>query len=284
MIMASWVRPRLAVGLVLLLGSLLVSHASGPDAALRGRDCPFLVVAPEVEGETIACGRLIVPENRARSSGPTISLQVAIVAQPRERAGAPIVYLEGGPGGSAVMSVPDVWTRSALRTTPTSWSSISAARATARPPSTAPRTTRPTTPLRACRDRLVAAGVDLGAYNSRESASDVADLLEVLDIEEATLFGVSYGTRLALTVMRDHPERIVSAILDGVYPPHVDGYDEQAENGYLAFERLFDDCGPTPAATPRTPTCAGPSSPWSTPSTPRRCSTTTTRRSPATTW
>jgi hypothetical protein len=79
MIMAAWVRPRLALGLVLLLGSLLASHAFAQTPRFEDEACPFLVVAPEVEGETIACGRLIVPENRARRSGPTISLQVAIV-------------------------------------------------------------------------------------------------------------------------------------------------------------------------------------------------------------
>jgi pimeloyl-ACP methyl ester carboxylesterase len=244
MIKAAWGRSRLAVGLALLLASLLASHAFAQTPRFEDGACPFLVVAPEVEGETIACGRLIVPEDRTRRSGPTISLQVAIVLSHAVEPAAPIVYLEGGPGGSAVMSVPDVWARSALRQhahllildqrgTGYSTPSLDCHEFL---------DDEIDDPLRACRDRLRAAGVDLGAYQSRESASDVADLLAVLDIDEATLFGVSYGTRLALTIVRDHPERIGSVILDGVYPPHVDGYEEQAPNGHLAFERLFADC------------------------------------------
>jgi hypothetical protein len=45
--------------------------------------------------------------------------------------------------------------------------------------------------------------------------------------------------------MRDHPERIVSVILGGVYPPHVN-WHERAGNGYLAIERPFDDCRADP--------------------------------------
>jgi pimeloyl-ACP methyl ester carboxylesterase len=109
------------------------------------------------------------------------------------------------------MSVPDVWTRSALRDHAQIVVFDQRGTGYSMPSLDCTPDDEADDPLRACRERLAAAGVDLGAYNSRESASDVADLLEVLDIEEATLFGVSYGTRLALTVMRDHPERIVSA-------------------------------------------------------------------------
>jgi len=237
-------RPQLALGIALLLAALLASQALAQAPRIEEDACPFLVIAPEVEGETIICGRLIVPENRARRSGPTLSLQVAILVSHASEPATPIVYLEGGPGGSAVMNVPDVWTRSALRQHSNILVFDQRGTGYSTPSLDCPEFLDDDgdDPLRACRDRLAGAGIDLSAYNSRENASDVADLLEVLEIEAATLYGVSYGTRLALTVMRDHPERIASVILDGVYPPHVNGYDEQAWNGYLAFEHLFDDC------------------------------------------
>jgi len=236
-------RPRFALGIALALAALLASQALAQTPRIEEDACPFLVIAPEIEGETIICGRLIVPENRARPSGPTLSLQVAILVSHASEPATPIVYLEGGPGGSAVMNVPDVWTRSALRQHAHILVFDQRGTGYSTPSLDCPEFLADVDdPLRACRDRLTGAGIDLAAYNSRENASDVADLLEVLEIEAATLFGVSYGTRLALTVMRDHPERIASVILDGVYPPHVNGYDEQAWNGYLAFERLFDDC------------------------------------------
>ena len=66
--------------------------------------------------------------------------------------------------------------------------------------------------LQACRDRLAATGVDLAAYNSTENAADIADLRVALGIDTWNVYGVSYGSRLASTVLRDHPQGIRSVI------------------------------------------------------------------------
>ncbi len=68
------------------------------------------------------------------------------------------------------------------------------------------------------------------------------DLRIALGYAEWNLYGVSYGTRLAQTVMRDFPEGVRSVILDSVYPPQVDGYAEMAVNAERAFNLLFDRC------------------------------------------
>ena len=65
----------------------------------------------------------------------------------------------------------------------------------------------------------VADGIDLARYTSAESAADLADLRAALGYDAWNLYGVSYGARLAMTVMRDHPEGLRSVILDGAYPP-----------------------------------------------------------------
>ena len=36
------------------------------------------------------------------------------------------------------------------------------------------------------------------------------------------LYGVSYGSRVTMEVMRRYPEKIRSVVLDSVYPPSVD--------------------------------------------------------------
>ncbi len=64
----------------------------------------------------------------------------------------------------------------------------------------------------ACRKRLVAQGVDLGGYNTTESATDFAELRLALGIAEWNVLGVSYGTDLALTYMRQHPEGVRSVL------------------------------------------------------------------------
>jgi pimeloyl-ACP methyl ester carboxylesterase len=102
-----------------------------------------------------------------------------------------------------------------------------------------------------CRDRLIDADVDLGGYTSRESARDLEDLRQVLGYEEWNLYGISYGSRLALTAMRDHPLGIRSAILDSVVPPHADLHADAARNASHAFVDLFRSCVEDPTCDRR---------------------------------
>jgi pimeloyl-ACP methyl ester carboxylesterase len=93
-----------------------------------------------------------------------------------------------------------------------------------------------------CRDRLLDDGADLDAYTSANSAADLADLRLALGIDQWNLYGISYGTRLALTTMRDHPEGIRSVVIDSVYPPDVDIISEAPGNLDRALRKLFDGC------------------------------------------
>jgi pimeloyl-ACP methyl ester carboxylesterase len=97
-----------------------------------------------------------------------------------------------------------------------------------------------------CRDRLSAQGIDLSAYHSAASAADLNDLRLVLGYNQINLYGVSYGTRLALTVMRDFPGIVRSAVLDSTYPLEVNLYTALAPNAERAFNVLFDDCAADP--------------------------------------
>jgi pimeloyl-ACP methyl ester carboxylesterase len=60
--------------------------------------------------------------------------------------------------------------------------------------------------LKECREKWVAAGVDLAAYNSTENAADIADLRVALGIDTWNVYGVSYGSKLALILLRDYPQ------------------------------------------------------------------------------
>ena len=97
--------------------------------------------------------------------------------------------------------------------------------------------------LQECYTRLTQEeDVDLSQYNTINNARDIADFAVALDYESYNLFGVSYGTRLAMNVMRDHPENIRSVVLDSAYPPVVDAYEESGINTVRVFEQLFNDC------------------------------------------
>jgi pimeloyl-ACP methyl ester carboxylesterase len=66
------------------------------------------------------------------------------------------------------------------------------------------------------RDTIRDRGVDLGAYNTRESADDVELLRQALGAEKIVLVAHSYGTHLALATIKRHGRHVSRAILAGV--------------------------------------------------------------------
>ncbi len=230
----------------LMLGWLVPTMAQAVPM-YQENPCPFDITAEgESEGETISCGTLFVPEHRLRADVevPTIELAVVIIRSTSDTpASDPLIYLEGGPGGSAIAYY-DVWFASAFREQRDIILIDQRGTGFSKPSLNCPEYAdyEIENPIEACRDRLTAEGVDLRAYNSRENAADVADLIRALNLEQANLFGVSYGTRLALTVLRDHPDVVRSVILDAVYPPQVNRLNEQPKHANRAFEVLFAAC------------------------------------------
>jgi pimeloyl-ACP methyl ester carboxylesterase len=95
---------------------------------------------------------------------------------------------------------------------------------------------------RACRNRLVASGVDLSAYNTTENAADFADLRTVLGFQEWNLYGYSYGTDLALSLLRDHPEGIRTVTIDSVVPPDIVSLPWTWSSAHEGITTIFDAC------------------------------------------
>ena len=195
---------------------------------------------PKLPGaETLAkasCGYLVVLENHDRPSGRTIRLMVAkYPARSPEERPDPVVYLAGGPGDIAPLEVNDVIAADFIRDrdilvvsqrgTMFSEPALTCApvddfarellglrfysAATERAHLAATET---------CHRELAATGADLSAYNSTESAADFADLRKVLGFTVWNVYGTSYGSYLAQTIMRDHPDGIRSVVLDSVLP------------------------------------------------------------------
>ena len=204
--------------------------------------CPFEIW--EEEEEQIECGYLHVPEDRTAPEGAEVKLAVAIIRSLSDQpAPDPVIYLSGGPGDSALAD-PDSWLESSLRDerdiilldqrgTGHSEPSLNCFELEEQDGLEA---------TQACRDRLANAGINLSAYNSANNAADVNDLRLALGYEEWNLIGISYGTRLALTVMRDFPVGIRSVVLDSVYPPNIDAYTEQSLNNADAIQAMINGC------------------------------------------
>ena len=239
-------RWRLALLVVVpLLPLLAVATAQAP-SFVEG-PCP-LVLLPG-DRDAVRCGRVTVPLDRADPAAGTAELQLAIVASTSPTPAEPILYLEGGPGGSAVATVPFWWTTSRLREHAdvividqrgTGFSTPSLDCWEAYLP-------RVSDPDGACRARLARQGVPLQAFGSDDAAADVVDVMDALGLPRVSLVGSSYGTRLALTALRDHPARFRALVLDGVYPPHVRHLERQGNLGWSALNAVFEACGADPA-------------------------------------
>lgn len=236
--------------------------------------CAFPVPA----GYNLECGYLVVPENRTRIDSPLVRLHVAIF---RNRLGIfitdPVVHLAGGPGSSS-LNVASYMIGQGLDGILDQRDFIlfdQRGTGYSQPRLDCPERTSITGTLlerglsapgndqiildafRRCRDRLAGQGIDLAAYHSAASAADLSDLRLALGYDKLNLYAVSYGTRLALTLMRDHPEAVRSAVLDSAYPLQVNLYTALAPNAERAFNVFFARCAADPSCNADNPDLRG---------------------------
>jgi pimeloyl-ACP methyl ester carboxylesterase len=252
-----WVQYGLATFMLVLAGS---AHAA---PRLERERCTF----KPPRGDRVECFVLIVAENRELPQGREIRLKVAVLKAKRTKGPEPLVYLSGGPGdaplsasspGADALAEGDWWNETAnirKRRDVIIMSQRGAGGATPNLDCFDPRTTQPAKArrraiteqqehdiLKSCRASLGRRKIDLTMYTTPALADDVADLAAAFSLARINLYGVSYGTRWALEVMRRHPALARAVVLDGVYPPQVNGEQNEPEIVRRTFERLYADC------------------------------------------
>lgn len=221
--------------------------------------CRF-IVPKSAEGTVVKCSDIIVPENRAKKDGKTIKIHVAVFPGKKEL--PPTFELIGGPGGGADPMVGFLAAgdgkemedygflrergdyivfdqRGIGRSLP----NLSCANEMATASQSAPFVGLMTT----CRDRLVGEGIDLGAYTTYDNALDVDDIRKALGYQKMDLHAISYGTLLALEVMRHRPEGVHAVIIDGVVPPEAKLITDTPRTIDENLTRIFNSCGAQPA-------------------------------------
>ncbi len=88
-----------------------------------------------------------------------------------------------------------------------------------------------------------ATGADIKGYDTRQSALDLKELRESLGISRWNVYGVSYGTRYALDLMRVDPEGTACVVLDS--PMTTSDPNNTTDinlNMQRVFNLMFDDC------------------------------------------
>lgn len=217
------------------------------------------------------CGVLEVPENRARPRGRTVRLTVAVIpAVSATPAKDPVVFMTGGPGADAIDDIPFLVGAGVNQDRELI---VMAQRGTlhSRPNLACPEIDRfyadsvglrydaPSTgrllvrAAKECRDRLTGDGVDLSAYNTTENAADFADLRTALGIPRWNVYGYSYGTDLALTFLRRHPQGIRSVAIDSVVPPQIVSLPWTWDSAREGIGAIFAACAAQPRCDRRYP-------------------------------
>jgi pimeloyl-ACP methyl ester carboxylesterase len=211
------------------------------DSKSQDRKAGELKIEPyvfETRGEKVNAelGKLSVPENRKKPNSNLIELAFVRFKSTAANPGPPIVYLAGGPGGSgigaargtrfplfmAMRAIGDVIAFD-QRATGMSRPSLECTDALGYP------VDKPGDPTelvklyqaraRSCTAALKEKGIDITGYNTNESADDLEDLRKALGVEKISLWGISYGTHLALATIRRHEKSIHRVILAGVEGP-----------------------------------------------------------------
>ena len=235
-----------------------VSYASLYEPAA----CPF----EEPFGSDVNCGYLIVPEDRTGDPTHTIRLAVALYHSTGNDPADPVIFLQGGPGAGAVelaaaaydyLVDPFLSERDFIvfdqRGTGLSEPALDCDELTKLylqdihgliPSST--RKLVYSNAFLSCNGLMSVSGVELNAYTTVASAADLKDLLSELGYQTANLYGASYGTRLALVVMRDYPEIVKSAILDSVVPVETNFFNKYPDSIDSGLQALFDSCAADP--------------------------------------
>jgi len=233
--------------------------ATSYQPTFQGTDCRFQTP----EKSQVSCGYVIVPEDRSGDLTDTIRIAVAVFhstnTSPKPD---PILYLQGGPGDKAItwsvgafpsVIAPLLGERDFIVFDPRGvgysepalncdefgktylqdlQGKIPAAQAVSYYQGA----------LLSCKNNLRKLGANLSTYTSSAMAADAKDVLLALGYQQANLYGVSYGTRVAQFMMRDHPEMVRSAILDSVVPVETQLLNQSTAEQDYALHVLFNDC------------------------------------------
>jgi pimeloyl-ACP methyl ester carboxylesterase len=194
---------------------------------------PYVFENSQKEKVDAEFGQLFVPENRNNPRSRLIELAFVRFKSTSTNPGSPIIYLAGGPGGSGIAS--GRGSRFPLFMAMREFGDVIALDQRGVGQSKPNLVCRETYDLpldkslsrekvirgtrersRSCAEYWRGQGVDLSGYNTNENADDIEALRKALGAKKVSLWGISYGTTLALATIKRHGQNIDRAILAGV--------------------------------------------------------------------
>lgn len=175
-------------------------------------------------------GFLHVPENRNNPNSRQIRVNYVRFPAKNKNAGEPIVYLSGGPGGSGIGTAK--WRRFPLFEALREYGDVIALdqrgtgaseRAEYCESSELIEHNKPvarqqvkqayTRAAKECLAKWQKQGIDVYGYTTEQNALDINDLRKHLQADKVSLWGISYGSHLALSAMKLFPDNIDKVII-----------------------------------------------------------------------
>lgn len=249
-------RPRLKRALLALacLAVFATASATASDDPVQEPDGAFVFKSASGQTTEAVRGSLQVPENRADPNSRMLTLRYVRFPATTKKPGSPIIYLSGGPGGSGIetakrerfplfMAMRQFGDVIALDQRGTGASDDTPVCEPKAAPSDSKRMTDAeyAAAYRAaaleCAAFWKAKGVDLRGYTTNESADDLDAIRRQLGADKVSLWGISYGTHLALAALKrmdDRIDRVVLASAEGLdqtvkLPAQTDAYFDRLQ-------------------------------------------------------
>lgn len=272
--------PRLRRGLLGIAGIVLAFLAGDPPAHATNAS-RFEPAACDLPDTTdvrprLRCGVVRVPRDYARPDGPTFALAVVVIASVQQPARAdPVVYVSGGPGSPLTIfsgfqarhpyaAERDLILvdqrgagRSEPRLCPNRQSDLVGAMLTIVTDPTPSALAASRTAHEACRAEILSRGIDPDTFGTATTVEDYERVRRALGVTQWNVFGESYGTTVAMTLLVRHPESVRSAVLDSLNPPDAFFGMPWSARVARAREAFFAACAADPACKAAHPDLAG---------------------------
>jgi len=243
-------KPRFLYLCLMLACAQSVWSVPAPAAVPSLKYSPCQIGAPDSPQHLQAkCTSLTVPEDRAHADGKKITLHIAVLAA---RAGKPapdpLFFIAGGPGQAATQAYLEeapaferirqnrdivlVDQRGTGESSPLNC------------PSTPDNDGNPSAAeiaqqVQACLKQLPG---DPRFYTTSVAVKDLDAVRQALAYGSINLYGISYGTRVALEYLREFPQQVRSVVLDGVVPADWNVGSDVSMDAQQALDRIFARC------------------------------------------
>ena len=238
---AGWRHAATSGVLMLFIGFALLENAGGqtepPRPVFKETTCDLPNVSPDIRPR-LRCGTVSVPRDYDNPDAGHFKLAVVVIKSEQQPSWPePVVYINGGPGSPLT-----VYAAYQARTpyAPRRDLILVDQRGTGRSePNICPDLERKLLDANfaigatvteegldrrqaaylACRDQAIGRGLDLRNFGTRVTVEDFERVRQAFRVERWNVYGESYGTTVAMTLVALYPDTVRSAVLDSIYPP-----------------------------------------------------------------